>query len=113
VSEEKKDEFAGLRKTLERYTYIDDMINELKGLDIQIDRYKSKMEFFFRRRDISLRIKNQLLKILEKDYKEVKDLINEIKKNIKGMTSTEKRLKLQKLTESIRKMLKRIDEYVG
>ena len=114
MPEDKSDEeeFTGLRKVLEKYSYIDDVLNETKGLIIQIDSYKSKIEFFMRKKDITLKKKNELLNILKKYSDEVKKNADDLKKNFKHMTSTDRRLKLQKIVESLREMFKKVDEYV-
>ncbi len=112
MSEDKDREVAGLRKVLERYSYIDDILNEIKGIIIQIDVYKPKIEFFLRKRDVTLKRKNELLQILKQYSDEMKRITYELKKNIKHMSTTDKRLKLQKVVKLMREMIKRIDEIV-
>ena len=113
MSKDKSDEeLTGLRKVLEKYSYIDDVLNEVKGLVIQIDSYKSKIEFFMRKRDITLKRKNQLLKILKEYSDEVKKVAGELKKDFKRMTATDRRLRLQKIIELLREMFKKADQYV-
>jgi len=109
---EKKEEFKGLKKVLERYSYLDDVINELSGLQNLIDQSIVKIESFLRRRDSSLKSKKEIIEVVKKHRDDVVDLSNYIKINIKTMNPTDKRMKVQAVIEKVRELLKELDKYV-
>jgi len=110
---EKKDELTGLKKVLERYSYLDDVINQLSGLNNLIDQTIVKTEAFLRRRDASLKTKKQLLDSVKKHRDEIIELSNYIKGNFKNMSSTDRRMKAQELIDKVRTLLEEIDGYAS
>jgi len=109
---EKKDEFSGLRKVLERYSYIDDLVSELTGMIPLLDSYRAKISTFLTRRDISLSKKKELIEIIKNCRDNVARIVGEIKDKAKVMSVTEKRMKIQELINCVRNSLKKVDSYV-
>ena len=111
MNEEKKEEFTGLRKVLEKYSYLDDVINQLAGLQHLIDQCMVKVEAFLRR-DSPLKSKREVIEKVRKYRDEIVELSNYIKKNAKTMNPTDKRVRVQDLINKVRELLRELDRYV-
>jgi hypothetical protein len=109
---EEKEEFTGLKKVLERYAYLDDLINKLRGLSVQIDSYRSKVEFYIRRTDVPLKSKARLVELIREHRDKVKDITTDLERNGKRMDTPLRRLKMQRILEIVQEMFKKVDEYV-
>lgn len=105
-----KKELEGLSKVLERYSYLDDVVSELKGITGNLSTsFKSRIEFYLRRRDVTLKKKYDLVGMVKEHCDRANSLASKYIKEHKSMSSTERRMLIQKIISILKDMIRKAE----